>query len=125
MMLAQAPVFFSLYFSISNLSTTAGSIIIPWVLNVNSPDVLHIAPIVASILQALAVLTAKEKNVIMLALPIIFGLLFLWKAPVGLSVYWASNAVFGLIEKIIFNSRYVRKRYLNVPSPKEMVESIG
>ena len=94
-------------------------------MNVSSPDIWHISPIIASILQALVVLTTKEKNVMMIALPIVLGLVFLWKAPVGLSVYWASNAIFGLIEKVIFNSRYVRQRFLNVPSAKEMAESVA
>lgn len=126
MMLVQIPIFFSFYFSISHLSTAIGSVIIPWVLSVSSADSLRILPIVASATQGLYGLfgpSAQTRNILMFLLPIGIGLFFLWNAPVGLSVYWGFNALFGLLERKIFSLKAVRERYLNVPSADEMVKS--
>ncbi|HZD61125.1 MAG TPA: YidC/Oxa1 family membrane protein insertase [Anaerolineae bacterium] len=128
-MLVQLPVFFSLYFSISHLSTTVGSIVIPWALSMSKADSLHILPVAASAIQGLQGLfgpTAQQtRNIIMLLLPIGLGLFFLWGAPAGLSVYWAFNAIFSLVEKKIFSLQAIRDRYLSVPSADEMVKSIA
>ncbi|ATW27451.1 YidC/Oxa1 family membrane protein insertase [Candidatus Formimonas warabiya] len=119
-LIIQTPIFLSLYFSISNLSTSIGSMIIPWVLS-NSPDSFHVLPVVASLLQGLSGLTLQEKNSLMLMIPILIGLVFLWKAPAGISVYWALNSLFRYMELRIFSWRAVRERYLKVPSPEIMI----
>ncbi len=127
-MLVQIPVFFSLYFSISHLSTTIGSVIIPWVLSVGKSDALHILPIAASAitgLQGFFGQPGQVRNILMVALPTGIGLVFLWHAPVGLSVYWGFNALLGLVERWIFSLRYIREKYLVVPTADEMVEGIA
>jgi len=128
MMLVQLPVFFSLYFSISHLTSAVGSVVIPWVLNATKVDSLRILPIIAGAVQGLYGFigpSTQSKNIIMFILPIGLGLLFLWNAPVGLSVYWAFNAIFGLLEKKIFSLSFIRERYLNVPTAAEMVKGVA
>jgi len=128
LMLVQLPIFFSLYFSITHLTSAIGSAVIPWVLTASKSDGLHILPIAASAVQGLQGWfgpTVQSRNILMLLLPVGIGLFFLWHAPVGLSVYWGINALFGVVEKMIFSLRYVRERYLNIPSAEEMVKSVA
>jgi YidC/Oxa1 family membrane protein insertase len=127
-MLVQLPVLYSFYISITHLSSTVGSAIIPWVLSVSMVDGLHILPILASAIQGLQGLlapTGQAGNMLMIVLPIGIGLLFLWHAPAGLSVYWACSALFGLAEKKLFSLRAIRERYLVVPTVDEMVQDIA
>lgn len=127
-MLVQLPVLYSLYISITHLSSAAGSVIIPWVLSVSMADGLHILPIAASAVQGLQGLitpVGQTRNILMLVLPIGIGLAFLWHAPVGLSVYWAFSAIFGLVERKLFSLRAIREKYLVVPTAEEMVKGIA
>jgi YidC/Oxa1 family membrane protein insertase len=127
-MLVQLPVLYSFYISITHLSSTVGSAIIPWVLSVSMVDGSHVLPIMASAIQGLQGLLApagQAGNILMIILPIGIGLLFLWHAPAGLSVYWACSAIFGLAEKKLFSLRAVRERYLVVPTADEMVRDIA
>ncbi|MDD3365543.1 MAG: membrane protein insertase YidC [Syntrophomonas sp.] len=121
----QMPVFFSLYFSLLSLSTTVGSSLIPWVLTVSNPDSLHILPVIGSLLQGLSGLTVQNKSLFMFILPTALGLIFLWQAPAALSVYWGINALLSFIERKIISLGRFQKRYLNVASTEEMLESLG
>lgn len=121
----QMPVFFSLYFSLLNLSTAVGSILIPWVLNASSQDSLHILPVIGSLLQGLSGFTVPSKSLLLFLLPISFGLMFLWKAPAALSVYWGINALLGFLERKILSLERFRKRFLNVTSAEEMLKFLG
>lgn len=121
----QMPVFFSLYFSLLNLNTTVGSILIPWVLSVSKPDNLHILPVIGSLLQGLSGFTVQNKSLFMFILPISLGLVFLWKAPAALSVYWGINALLSFIERKILSLGRFKQRFLNVASAEEMLKSLG
>lgn len=123
----QAPILISMYFSISHLSTTVGSGVISWVLNVSNPDSLHIAPIIASIFGGLQGVVGEPvgfKLSFMHLVPIIIGLIFLWKAPIGLSVYWFVNSAFGVLEKVLFNIPFIKERFLKIPTSKEMIDGV-
>lgn len=121
----QAPVFFSLYFSLLHLSTSVGSAFLPWILAVSNPDSLHVLPVIGSLLQGLASLTAENKNFIMFVLPVALGLVFLWKAPAALSVYWGINALLSFAERKIMSLERFQKRFLQVPSREEMLKSLA
>lgn len=121
----QAPVFFSLYFSLLHLSTSVGSALLPWILAVSNPDSLHVMPVIGSLLQGLASLTAENKNFIMFVLPVALGLVFLWKAPAALSVYWGINALLSFAERKIMSLERFQKRFLQVPSREEMLKSLA
>jgi YidC/Oxa1 family membrane protein insertase len=108
-----------------NLSTTVGSSLIPWVISFSKPDGLHILPIIASLLQGLAGLTTENRNMLMFILPICLGLVFLWKAPAALSVYWGVTSLLTFVEKKIMSLKIIQKRFLNVVSVEEMIKSAG
>lgn len=54
----------------------------------------------------------------------VVGVIFLWKAPVGLGVYWGVNAVLGLLEKWLYSVSYIRSKFLEVPSVDELLSEL-
>lgn len=120
----QMPVLFSLYFSLMNISTGIGSSLVPWILSVGKPDALHVLPVVAGLFQGLPGLTAQDKSLLTFALPMVIGMVFLWKAPAALSVYWGINALLGFIEKKILSLKSIQQRFLSTVSVEEMISSI-
>ncbi|SDI45248.1 YidC/Oxa1 family membrane protein insertase [Desulfosporosinus hippei] len=123
-LLVQAPVFFSLYFSVINLSTSVGSILVPWVSSLHTIDNLHVLPIVAGLFQGLSGISTENRNLLMFILPATIGVVFLWKAPVALSAYWIVNSALRLVEIKIFSLKPIQQRLFNIPSPEEMVKGI-
>lgn len=123
-LIVQAPVFFSLYFAVTNLSVPVGSILIPWISNLHLADNLHILPIVAGLFQALSVFTSENRNLLMFVLPVAIGVVFLWQAPVALSAYWIVNSILRFVELKIFRLGPIQRKYLNIPTPEEMVSKI-
>lgn len=121
----QMPVLFSFYFSLMNLSTTVGSSLIPWILSVNKPDDLLILPIVAGLFQGLSGFTTENRNILTFLIPICLGLVFLWKAPAALSVYWGVNSLISFVEKKIMSLKSIQRRFLKVISVEEMIKSLG
>ena len=123
LILIQAPILFSLYSSIINLSTSVGSLLVPWILSVHAPDSFHILPILAGAFQALGGFTAETRSVLMFIVPVVLGLVFLWKAPAVLSVYWMTNSALKFLEYRILSLKVVRNRLLKIPTAEEMLKS--
>lgn len=123
-LIVQAPVFFSLYIAVTNLSVPVGSILIPWISNLHLADNLHILPVIAGLAQTLSVFASENRNLLMFILPVAIGVVFLWQAPVALSAYWILNSILRFIELKIFNLGPIKRKYLNVPTPEEMVSKI-
>lgn len=122
-LIIQAPIFFSLYFSVLNLSSTVGSILFPWISSIHSIDNLHILPVIAGTFQGLGALSISNKNLLVIFLTALIGIAFLWEAPAALSAYWIINSILRFIEIKIFSLKLVRRKFLNIPSSEEMVES--
>jgi len=79
----------------------------------------------AGAFQALGGFTAETRSFLMFIVPVVIGLVFLWKAPAVLSVYWMTNSVLRFLEYKIFSLNAVRLRYLKIPTPEEMLESVS
>lgn len=122
-LLIQAPIFLSLYFSILNLGTSVGSFLFPWISSLHSMDNLHILPVIAGLFQGLGGLSAGNKNMLIFVIPILTGVVFLWKAPVVLSAYWTINSVARFIEMRIFSLQVFKAKFFNLPSAEEMIRS--
>lgn len=121
--LIQAPIFFSLYFSVLNLSTSVGSVLLPWISSLHSMDSFHVLPVIAGLLQGLSGFFMENRNLLFFIVPIAIGVAFLWKAPAALSAYWIVSSVFRFVEIKIFSINHVKQKLLNIPSPEEMIES--
>lgn len=122
-LLIQAPIFFSLYFSVLNLSTSVGSVLLPWISSLHSMDSFHVLPVIAGLLQGLSGFFMENRNLLFFIVPIAIGVAFLWKAPAALSAYWIVSSVFRFVEIKIFSINHVKQKLLNIPSPEEMIES--
>ena len=125
LLFVQAPILFSLYTSIINLSTSTGSLLVPWILSVHAPDTFHILPVLAGVFQALSGFTAETKSLLMFIVPVVIGLAFLWKAPAVLSVYWIANSALRFLEYKIFSLKTVRNRLFKIPTAEEMLKSVS
>lgn len=119
-LILQAPIFFSLYFSVLNLSSTVGSTLLPWISGVHSIDNLHVLPLLAGLSQGLGGLTVNSKNLLTFLVPVIIGVVFLWKAPAALSAYWIVNSVSRFLEMKIFSLSIMRRKFFNVPTAEQM-----
>jgi YidC/Oxa1 family membrane protein insertase len=82
-LIIQAPIFFSLYVTVVNFSVPIGSILVPWVSNLHMADTLHVLPVLGGLSQSLSVILTENRNHLMVILPIVIGVVFLWKAPVA------------------------------------------
>ncbi|AET69615.1 membrane protein insertase, YidC/Oxa1 family, C-terminal domain protein [Desulfosporosinus orientis DSM 765] len=121
-LLLQAPIFFSLYFSVLNLSSTVGSSVLPWISGVHSIDNLHVLPLLAGLSQGLSGFTMNSKNLSAFIVPVIIGVVFLWKAPAALSAYWLVNSASRFLEMKIFSLDIMRRKFFNVPTADQMAE---
>jgi len=117
--LIQIPIMYSLYRVFTTLPVEVGSIIVPWVSNLNLPDVYFIIPIVSAIIQLipnilLSLGIIKGMNLPkptkgQMILTVVMNLLFLAKAPVTIGIYWVATGIFSLVEQIAYNA-YTQKR---------------
>lgn len=121
-LLIQTPVFFSIYSSILHLSASIGTVVIPWAVSVSSPDSTHIIPVAAGLFQGIGAII--EKNILMFLIAGVVGAIFLWKAPVGLGVYWGVNAVLGLLEKRLYSIAYIQNGFLKVPTVEDLLREV-
>lgn len=110
--LIQIPIMYSLYRVFSSMPEV-GSVIVPWVANLNLPDMYFIIPIVSALIQLLPnilLATGVIKNMSLpkptrgqLVLTLAMNLLFLAKAPVAIGIYWIATGIFSMLEQIAFS----------------------
>lgn len=109
--LLQLPIFMTLYRLFNEQGAAMTSILIPWVRTLSEADHYLIIPILCVILQFFGFLiplvgrTAEQAPATgpaRMLLPILFSgifFIFLWQAPVALSLYWTVAAAVALAER--------------------------
>lgn len=117
--MVQLPIIYSLYRVFSSMSLDAGSVIVPWVVNLNLPDIYFIIPIISAIIQLIPNILLASGTIKSMNLPkptkgqmlitIVMNLLFLARAPVTIGIYWITTGIFSLFEQIIYNI-YLNKK---------------
>lgn len=117
--LVQMPVMFSLYRVFTSMPVEVGSAIVPWVANLNLPDMYFIIPIISAVVQLLPnILTAagaiKSMNLPkttagQMVLTVVMNLIFLARAPVTIGIYWIATGLFSLVEQLVYNLYMSRK----------------
>ncbi len=118
--LIQIPIMYSLY-RVFRTMPEVGSVIVPWVANLNLPDVYFIIPVISALIQLLPnilLATGILKNMNLpkptrgqMILTMGMNLLFLAKTPVAIGIYWIATGIFSVFEQIAF-SFYSAKRSL-------------
>lgn len=118
-MLLQIPVFFAIYRVLLNAIELQGAPWILWIDNLAVKDPYFILPIIMGaamfIQQRLTPtnFTDPMQEKIMKFLPVIF-IFFFMTFPAGLTLYWCVNNIFALVQQIIINKMFKRKKELEM-----------
>ena len=121
-MFVQVPVLAGVYTLFSTKGALMVSSILPWVVTFGHADPLHILPILSGLLTfttiSLPMLPEMGEVVPLLKriLPALFItpilILFMWKLPVAISLYWATGNLYALGERLFYRSP-IGKRVLH------------
>jgi YidC/Oxa1 family membrane protein insertase len=116
-MLLQMPILMGMYALFMTHGLTMSSIFVPWVVNFAQNDSLHVFPILAAALTFFTNLIPLTSDIISTTLGQRVGvsviivslfLVFLWKAPIALGLYWTTSSLFTLLERIFFHTQVGR-----------------
>lgn len=122
-MLLQIPVFFAIYRVLLNAIELQGAPWILWIDNLAIKDPYFILPIIMGaamyIQQRLTPtsFTDPMQEKIMKFLPVIF-IFFFMTFPAGLTLYWCINNIFALIQQIIINKMFKKRKELEMAEKK-------
>ena len=122
-MLLQIPVFFAIYRVLLNAIELQGAPWILWIDNLAIKDPYFILPIIMGaamyIQQRLTPtsFTDPMQEKIMKFLPVIF-IFFFMTFPAGLTLYWCVNNIFALIQQIIINRMFKKRKELEMAEKK-------
>jgi len=126
--LAQLPIFMSLFGLFTQHGGQMSSTVISWVETLSQADPLHVLPITSALLTLVAALipitmeltilqAAKKQAGISIIMNLIY-LFVLWRSPIAVGLYYASSAVFAVMEKLIYRTSWGQKllyRGIRVP----------
>jgi YidC/Oxa1 family membrane protein insertase len=113
--LIQMPIFMSMYSLFMNHGSSITSILVPWVQALSDIDNLHILPLVVAgstflihfipLTSEVAISAGIQQKVILSSIISIVFLIFMWRSPVALALYWGSNSLFASLEKGLYRIR--------------------
>ncbi|WP_082415923.1 YidC/Oxa1 family membrane protein insertase [Numidum massiliense] len=117
--LVQAPVFMSMYGLFAKYGATMTSIVIPWMATLSESDPLHIVPIVYAVLTFVSFLIPLTNDMavtqslpLQMALAVVFTAILMtvmWRFPVALVLYWVTNALLALAEKMFYRTQWGKR----------------
>lgn len=109
---AQLPIMYCLYRVFSSMPTSVESRIVPWVPNLNMPDVWFIIPVIAALIQLAPNILSwfgvfkdsglTKMNISQIIILCVINMVFLVNAPASIGIYWISSSVFSTLEQIIY-----------------------
>ncbi|MDF2671470.1 MAG: YidC/Oxa1 family rane protein insertase [Paenibacillus sp.] len=119
-LLLQLPVLMGMYGLFLTHGSAMTSILVPWAANLAMADPHHLIPIATaglSFILALIPLTEAAiqpslagMNRWMLALIVaLLPLLFMWRSPVALGLYWMTGTLFGLMERGFYRTGWGKR----------------
>lgn len=123
-LLVQMPILYALYQLFSAHGSAMSSLLVPWVASFAQSDPWHIVPIAyaaVSFVSMLIPLTAElaGSGLSRSLLPLLatgLSLLFLWRMPVALGLYWTANKLYFILERLFFRTGWGRRLlYKNIP----------
>lgn len=116
--LLQMPIFMAMYGLFLSHGSTMYSILLPWVVTFAQSDPWHIIPIFSTLLTFLnamiplagdlTIATPIGQRLLPMLLIIPVSLVFLWKAPIALGLYWTAGSIFALLERGFYRTRFGR-----------------
>ncbi|WP_152396848.1 YidC/Oxa1 family membrane protein insertase [Paenibacillus guangzhouensis] len=116
---AQIPIFMSLFGLFRTHGGEMSSTIVSWVDTLSQADPLHVLPILSTLLTLVAalipitmeltILQAAKKQAGLSIVMNLFYLFVLWRSPIAIGLYYTSSAVFALMEKLVYRTRWGQK----------------
>lgn len=95
------------------------SIVIPWMATLSESDPLHIVPIVYAVLTFVSFLIPLTNDMavtqslpLQMALAVVFTAILMtvmWRFPVALVLYWVTNALLALAEKMFYRTQWGKR----------------
>ncbi len=121
-MFLQIPIFTSVYRVVVNLPEK-GTILLPWVENIGLRDPYYLIPILYLVVNILPMglgyipflkgLGYEKANGKALAMSLVFSLLIISKAPVGLGLYFIASSLIGSFEDLFYKLLELKKKKLS------------
>ncbi|MDS0526177.1 YidC/Oxa1 family membrane protein insertase [Clostridium sp. SHJSY1] len=121
--LLQLPIIYALYHAVLSMDFQVGTILVPWVTNLNMADGAFIIPIIyvmtalsSNILYYIPFfkISAQAKlskaNIIMTS---VMSIIITIKAPVAISLYFIASSLFSFVEEIVFRI-YIRRKEITI-----------
>ncbi|MBD0381009.1 YidC/Oxa1 family membrane protein insertase [Paenibacillus sedimenti] len=117
--LLQAPLFFGLYRVFTEHGMTMTSHLVPWVATLGVSDPLHVVPLLYAVVTFISMILPLTNEVAVtgslltrMTLPLIMVIIMsviIWTAPVAIGLYWTTNSLFAIIERIFYRTPLGRK----------------
>jgi YidC/Oxa1 family membrane protein insertase len=130
--LIQTPIFMGMYSLFLTHGAAMSSVLIPWVISFSQNDSWHILPVLSGAITFVTnlipltsdflVTTPMNKRITMSLMIAPVFLLFMWKAPVALCLYWVTGSFWALMERGFYRTR-VGKALLNGTDGKRLIAS--
>ncbi|MCM1990765.1 YidC/Oxa1 family membrane protein insertase [Oceanirhabdus seepicola] len=115
----QMPILMAMFSVIKAIPTEIGSVIVPWVESISSPDKMLIIPLIYVIvlsmpsilcnIKYMKVLLNRTFNGKQAMISAIFGIMITIKAPVALGIYFIIGGITTVVEEIIASIIYKKK----------------
>lgn len=118
----QMPIFAAVYALFYHFGSDITSVLVPWAAALGVSDPTHALPVVAALVTAGGALVPliqpegveqaallKKMTPMLMMLPIM--LFVLWKAPVAISLYMSTTAVWGMLERTFLRSKFAVMRF--------------
>lgn len=125
-LLVQMPILYALYQLFSTHGSAMNSFLVPWVASFAQSDPWHIVPIgyaamsfISMLIPLTTELAGTGSGLSRSLLPLLatgLSLLFLWRMPVALGLYWTANKLYFILERLFFRTGWGRRLlYKNMP----------
>lgn len=112
--LLQMPVFLGMYYLFITYGSAMSSMFIPWVVTLAEIDHKHLLPVLGAFLTLVTFMIPltslgiqKQSLTQRISLAGVFAvliLLFMWRAPIAVAIYWTTNSLVGLLERIFYRT---------------------
>jgi len=114
-MLLQIPIFFAIYRVLLNAIELKGAPWILWIKDLSAPDPYYVLPILMGVTMYIhqkltpTTITDPMQKKIFEWLPVVFTFFFL-TFPAGLTLYWFTNNILSIIQQLIVNKIFERRK---------------
>lgn len=121
-LLVQMPVLMGMYGLLVTHGSTMTSVLLPWAAHLAMADPYHVVPLATALFSFVtaliplteaaasmnAAVTSGASRWVLAAVVALLPLLFMWRSPIALGLYWMAGTAFGLLERGFYRTRWGR-----------------